>query len=91
MLRALADKLMDRCANNAPEIVNEWYKALSTNARTGSYSKLMPRESCLRHASEICVNLGKMYFADNCYQAVAQPWTWKDLLEDHYARGDTPA
>lgn len=86
MQRAMADKLIDLCDRHADEIAENWYNSLSTNPRTTSY-KLMTRAGALRHANSIYKNLGKMYQADNCYQAVEQVLDVGGFAEDFFARG----
>ena len=84
--KPLADRLIDLSVRNAEQIAEQWHKALINNPRTGSY-KSIARETCLRHAVNIYKNLGQMYFADNCYQVVAQNLDIAGFVEDHFARG----
>lgn len=86
MLKVLADRLMNACLNNAPEVAEGWYKELSSNNRTSNYFALVPRQVALRHAESIYKNLGKMYFAENCYQEVCKTLDLDGFVEEHYAR-----
>jgi hypothetical protein len=86
MQRAFADRLIDFCDRNAEKIADQWYKALSINPRTKSY-RLMSKEGCLRHATFLFRNLGQMYFAESCDNAVARTLDTHGFVEDHFARG----
>lgn len=86
MRQVMADRLIDLCERHADEIAEQWYKALSTNPRTISYS-LMTKPGALRHATSIYKNLGNMYLAENCYQAVEHVLDVSGFAEDFFARG----
>jgi hypothetical protein len=86
MRRTLADRLIDMCIRHADEIAESWYKNLVNNARTHTY-KSIPRETCLRHAVSIYKNLGKIYLAENPYQAVQESLDISGFTEDQFARG----
>jgi hypothetical protein len=83
MVSALADRLMQFCANNSAQIAEQWYKALSTNAKTQAY-RVMPKETCTRHAEFIYNNLGKIYFADRPESVAAHLLDVDKFAEDHY-------
>jgi hypothetical protein len=83
---ALSDRLMQFSADHAPQIAEQWYKALSANPKTRSY-RLMKKEVCVRHAENIYKNLNQLFFADNCENAVANFLDMDGFVEEHYARG----
>jgi len=85
MQKAMKDRLMDMCDRNAEQMAELWYKALSTNPKTTT-CHLMSREGCLRHATEFYKNLDKMFFAEDCYQAVAHILDIDGFAEDFYSR-----
>ncbi|MDM8000321.1 MAG: hypothetical protein QUS33_10050 [Dehalococcoidia bacterium] len=82
----LADRLIDLCARHAEQMAEQWYQALIANPRTKSY-KALDKEACQRHAVHIYKNLGRMYLAENPYQAVAHSLDVTGLAEDHFGRG----
>lgn len=86
MQRAMVDRLIDFTERNAEPIAEQWYKALSTNERTSSFHCLT-KEGCLRQSISICKNLKQMYFAENCFQAVAHFLDVQGLVENYFARG----
>jgi hypothetical protein len=86
MRRPLADRLIDLCIRNADQIAEHWYHALVSNSKTHAY-KSMAKETCLRLATSIYKNLGKMYLAENPYQAVEQNLDVAGFVEDQFARG----
>jgi hypothetical protein len=83
--KALADRLMDFCCQNSELIAEKWYKSVLTNPRTVSF-RTNPRESCLRHATFIYNNLGKMYFANNPYQEIQRVLDATGYAEEQYSR-----
>jgi hypothetical protein len=85
MKTALADRLMQFCANYSSQIAEQWYKALSNNTRTQAYSS-MHKESCLRHAEFIYKNLGNFYFSEKPESVLAHMLDIDGFVEDHYAR-----
>jgi hypothetical protein len=89
MQRVMADRLIDLCERHADEIAEQWHSALSANPRTTSCN-LMSKAGALRHATSIYKNLGKMYLAENCYQAVEHVLDANGFAEDFYARGIPP-
>jgi hypothetical protein len=82
----LADRLIDMCARHADQMAEEWYQALVSNPRTGSY-RTLDKEACQRHAIHMYKNLGQMYLADDPYQAVARKLDVVGFAEDHHGRG----
>jgi hypothetical protein len=86
MRKALADRLIDSCVRNADEIAEHWYQALVSNTRTTSYNSVA-KATCFRLATALYKNLGKMYFAENSYQAVEQTLDASGFAEDQFARG----
>ncbi len=86
MRRPLADRLIDLCIRNADQIAEHWYHALVSNSRTHAY-KSMAKETCLRLATSMYKNLGKMYLSENPYQAVEQNLDVAGFVEDQFARG----
>jgi len=86
MLKAFADRLIDICARDAEQMAQRWHENLIGNPRTASY-RLIPAETCQRHACYIYKNLGKMYFAENCYQAMMHTLDVVGFAEDNFARG----
>jgi hypothetical protein len=85
-MKTITDKLMDFCEYHADQIAEEWYKALSTNARTATCRKLS-KEGCLRHATYIYHHLAQMFFAQDCYKEVEHVLDVCGFIEDCYARG----
>ena len=83
--KALADRLMDFCCQNAGQIAEQWYKSVLVNPRTPSF-RSNPKESCLRHATFIYTNLGKMYFANNPYQEVLRILDATGYAEEQFSR-----
>jgi hypothetical protein len=86
MAKAFADKLIDMCEHHAGQMAEQWYQSLIANPRTNSFNAIA-KESCQRHAIYIYKHLGQMYFAENCYQAVAHHLDVSGFVEDHFARG----
>jgi hypothetical protein len=86
MRRPLADRLIDLCVRNAEQIAENWHQALLRSPRTQSYAKLA-KATCIRLAVSMYKNLGKMYFAENHYQAVEQNLDAAGFAEDQFARG----
>ncbi len=86
MPKVIVDKLMDLCHDHAEQIAEQWYKSLTTNVRTADCTKL-PREGAIRHAVDMYKNMGKMYFAEDCFKAVEQVLDSGGLVEDFFARG----
>jgi hypothetical protein len=66
---ALADKLLDLCRNHADKIAELWYKAVSANPRTTSYSGLN-KDVLIRQVSSFYENLKQLYFSENPYYEV---------------------
>jgi hypothetical protein len=89
MQRLVVDKLIDFCENHADKIAEQWYKALSTNARTTSFRKLS-RDGCVRHAMTFYKNMRSLFLADNCFEAVRQIMDVNGFVEDFFARGIPP-
>ena len=83
--KALSDRLMDLCNQNAEQIAEQWYKSVITNNRTPSFSH-NPKESCLRHATFLYKNLRRMYFAENPYQEVLSIMDATGYAEEQYGR-----
>jgi hypothetical protein len=83
--KALTDRLMDLCSQNAEKIAEQWYKSVITNPRTPSFRSIS-KESCVRHATFIYKNLRRMYFADNPYQAVMRILDATGYAEEQYGR-----
>jgi hypothetical protein len=83
--KAVADRLMDLCSQNAEHIAEQWYKAVVANPRTPSF-RSNPKEGCLRHATFIYKNLRRMYFADNPYKEVANILDATGYAEEQYSR-----
>jgi hypothetical protein len=84
MKLALADRLMQFSAAHSRQMAHEWYKALSTNAKTQAFNS-MDREVCIRHAECIYKNLNQLYFAENCEKAVCQLLDTDEFVEDALA------
>src|SRR5512139_530813 len=82
---ALADRLMQFCADHSDQIAENWYRVLCSNPRTQAYH-LMPREACLRHANCIYKSLEKLYFAENPESEVSHLLDVDGFVEDHYGR-----
>lgn len=83
--KAPTDKLMDLCCDKAEQIAEQWYKALISNPRTPSF-RLIPKESCIRHAIFLYTNLRRMYFSDNPSQEVSQVLNSMGYSEEMYGR-----
>ena len=83
--KALADRLMDLCDQNAEQIAEQWYKSLITNPRTHTF-RSNPKESCIRHAVFLFKNLRRMYFADNPYEDVIHILDATGYAEEQYGR-----
>ncbi|MDD5289139.1 MAG: hypothetical protein PHY28_08540 [Dehalococcoidales bacterium] len=83
--KALADRLMDFCDQNAEQIAEQWYKNLIANQRTPTFHTVS-KESCLRHAVFLSKNLRRMYFADNPYQEVISILDASGYAEEQYSR-----
>jgi hypothetical protein len=86
MHRVLADRLIDLCARHADQMAEHWYRALISNPRTGSFAAIS-KEACQRHAVYIYQNLGRMYLADDPFEAVARTLDAAGLAEDFHGRG----
>jgi hypothetical protein len=82
---ALSDRLMEFTAAHSSQIAEQWYKTLSTNAKTSAFQS-MPKEACLRHAAFIYKNLGEMFFSENLEKAVSKVLDIDGFVEDHFAR-----
>jgi hypothetical protein len=63
---ALADKLLDLSKKHASEIAELWYKAVSTNPRTTSYSSLN-KDTLINQSASFYRNLKQFFFSDNPY------------------------
>jgi hypothetical protein len=85
MQKAMVDRLIDCTERNAEQIAEQWYKTLTTNPRTASFT-CMTKDGCLRHAVTIYKNLAQMYFAENCYHAVEKFLDVHGFVEDYFAR-----
>jgi len=83
--KALSDRLMDLCSQNAEQIAEQWHKSVITNKRTPTFSH-NPKESCLRHATFLYKNLRRMYFAENPYQEVLHVMDATGYAEEQYSR-----
>jgi|PlaIllAssembly_1097288.scaffolds.fasta_scaffold631754_1 hypothetical protein len=83
--RAVADRLMDLCIQNAEQIAEQWYKSLVANPRTPKFVS-SPKESCVRHATFLYKNLRRMYFADSPFEEVARVMDATGYAEEQYAR-----
>lgn len=83
--RAVADRLMDLCIQNAEKIAEQWHKSLITNPRTPKFVS-SPKESCIRHATFLYRNLRRMYFADIPFEEVALVMDATGYAEEQYAR-----
>jgi hypothetical protein len=86
MQKSMVDKLMDMCDRHASEIAQLWYKSLSTNPRT-THCSAVPKELCLRHATELYKSIADMYFAEDCFKAVSQNLDISGFVDTFYARG----
>ncbi len=86
MRRVLADRLIDLCARHAEQMAEQWYRALISNPRTRSFVA-MTGEACQRHAVYIYKNLGRMYLAEDSYQAVVHHMDVTGFAEDLHGRG----
>jgi hypothetical protein len=84
--KALSDRLMDLCSQHAEQIAEQWHKSIIKSSRTSSF-KNNPKENCLRHATFLYKNLGRMYFADNPYKEVLSILDATGYAEEQYARG----
>jgi hypothetical protein len=84
MKSALADRLMQFCSHYYRQISEQWYKSLSTSAKTPAF-RSMPYETCTRHAGYIYQNLEKLYFAEDPEKAVAHLVETSKFVEDHLA------
>lgn len=82
----LADRLIDMCARHAEQMAEQWHQALITNPRTKSY-RMLDKGVCQRHAVHMYKNLGRMYLADDPYQAVAHSLDVTGFAEDSFGRG----
>jgi hypothetical protein len=83
--KALSDRLMDLCDQNAGLIAEQWHKSVIKNPRTPTFHA-NPKESCMRHACFIYQNLRRMYFADNPYQEVMRVLDATGYAEELYSR-----
>jgi len=83
--KALSDRLMDLCNQNAGQIAEQWYKSVLVNPRTPSFHT-NPKESCVRHACFLYQNLRRMYFAENPYQEVMCVLDATGYAEELYSR-----
>jgi hypothetical protein len=86
MVKAPADRLMEMSKGHADELAELWYKAFSSNPRTGSY-RLISKEGALRHAVTFYTRLEEMYFAEDCYKAVEHVLDVDGFVEDFFTRG----
>lgn len=86
MRRVLADRLIDLCARHADQMAEHWRRALISNPRTRSFAAV-PGEACQRHAVYLYKNLGRMYLAEDPYQAVVKHMDVTGLAEDLHGRG----
>lgn len=86
MRRVLTDRLIDLCARHAEQMAEQWYRALVSNPRTRSFVA-MTGEACQRHAVYIYKNLGRMYLAEDPYQAVVHHLDVTGFAEDLHSRG----
>jgi hypothetical protein len=83
--KALSDRLMDLCNQNAEQIDGQWHKSVITNLRTPSFCS-SPKEGCLRHATFLYKNLKRMYFADNPFQEVQRVMDATGYAEEMFSR-----
>jgi len=67
--QALTDKLLDISRQHAAEIAELWYKAIITNPRTPSYSKL-DKNVLVYQAELLYKNLKQLFFAEDPYPEV---------------------
>jgi hypothetical protein len=82
----MVDKLMDMCERHADDLADMWYKSLMNNSRTEA-CRSIPKEVCLRYANQIYSSIADMYFAEDCYKAVAQVFDISGIVDIFYARG----
>lgn len=86
MVQVLGDRLIDLCTRHADQMAEQWHYALISNPRTRSF-KTLDKAICQRHAIFIYKNLGQMYFAEDCHEAVSSSFDTVGFAEDYFARG----
>jgi len=64
-----ADKLLDLSKGHAGTIAEQWYNAISTNAKTPSF-RTVPRQKPIAFAVHLLDNLKKIYFTENPYEEI---------------------
>jgi hypothetical protein len=83
--RTMVDKLMDMCENHSHAIAEQWYQALSTNVRT-SATLAIPKEVCLKHATNFYKSISDMYLAEDAFKAVEQNLELNGFVDMFFAR-----
>jgi hypothetical protein len=83
--KSMVDKLMDMCETHAHSIADQWYQALSTNARTTACLSI-PKEVCLKHAANFYKSISDMYQAEDCFKAVEQNLEMNGFVDVFFAR-----
>jgi hypothetical protein len=85
MQRAMVDRLIEFTEHNAELIAEQWFKAVSTHERTKAFHCLA-KEACIRQAISFCKNIHKLYFAENCFESVANFMDAQGIVENFFAR-----